>query len=1001
MPIKGHHGGRSQTSGSCHCMSEDCHTPHGHLDHTHWPAGATVPRTHSSPQPYTACHECLPSSTSSTSRKMQLAPPAQPGPFHSDGFRTLQYHRPACRGQRSESPNRIRHLVHSVQRLFNKSHSVEDPTTRVESNYGDSELQERRLGGHGGRHRAEEGHHPTQHNSHSGRRSRSHDRSKSRDMWSSDLHLNWEGSNQVTSEGRHGAFRGYHTLDREATPRNPVTPEVRGASQVRVGTAAREESRRSVNRGAWTSGSVTRGWDTCPHARTVKDSTSEPLGSKVKEHFFHYLQVPRETCPGDLPPDRVDGSEEVPCHRIRSGSYIKAMAERDSADPGLQKRGRATPGREAFRHTVSMEHQSRTTCSCQHCSPPFRSSHSLPRTRSPDTTCVCPPPSTQSQAVEALDLPGTFRARSHSYLCAIQAGVSQDDCLPPVSRVGTLSRTALLPDRKVPPPLPPRMSKSRLRVAAQSSTESAQSLRSPVERRARPHSQSLDDVEDSGRHLHRGGCPPWMDTGWVDGWFEDSGSQPGVLQGPGTKQRSYSTEMLDRVCEPLEPPFLAGLDSMRASLLGRSRLDPRELTRDSVTSSRDAHSCNCRPSVTMQRETLGTLSDSDTDSKATREMQSIGIQVEADRKYLWRDDNGEYLRDQEERRYHRPEGNGRYLREEDERYVRGEDDGRYLQDQEDRRYLCREDDRMYLRHQEDRRHLQSRDDERFLQDQNYRTYLCCKDGERRFVRDEDDGNCLQAKDSRRFVQGDNEMQYLQVEEDMRHMQRSSSLTTDLQTDPEDEGSLDRGKATQWNSSLQRTIQNFPLYRGQRDAEFYLHLLRLEVQRIEGWCRTMEREAEQNQLPEEVLARIHSAVEDAQLLMSQKVQHFFQLCQKSLDPTAIPHSSTRNLAALWELLQLALEEIRLEFLDLQRLQDSGWRLPPDQGDRNNPPPLPKKPSGSGAREGPVSVRGEWSVELGEGHGTPPSGERPTSLRQNSATESSDGTERYIHEGQTRF
>lgn len=40
----------------------------------------------------------------------------------------------------------------------------------------------------------------------------------------------------------------------------------------------------------------------------------------------------------------------------------------------------------------------------------------------------------ESQAVEALDLPGCFRTRSHSYLRAIQAGYSQDDeCVPSMS----------------------------------------------------------------------------------------------------------------------------------------------------------------------------------------------------------------------------------------------------------------------------------------------------------------------------------------------------------------------------------------------------------------------------------------------------------------------------------------------------------------------------------------------------------------------------------------
>lgn len=40
----------------------------------------------------------------------------------------------------------------------------------------------------------------------------------------------------------------------------------------------------------------------------------------------------------------------------------------------------------------------------------------------------------ESQAMEALDLPGCFRTRSHSYLRAIQAGYSQDDeCVPSMS----------------------------------------------------------------------------------------------------------------------------------------------------------------------------------------------------------------------------------------------------------------------------------------------------------------------------------------------------------------------------------------------------------------------------------------------------------------------------------------------------------------------------------------------------------------------------------------
>lgn len=51
--------------------------------------------------------------------------------LRKDGYHTLQYKRTAAlEHQRSDSPGRIRHLVHSVQKLFTKSHSLEGPSQR-------------------------------------------------------------------------------------------------------------------------------------------------------------------------------------------------------------------------------------------------------------------------------------------------------------------------------------------------------------------------------------------------------------------------------------------------------------------------------------------------------------------------------------------------------------------------------------------------------------------------------------------------------------------------------------------------------------------------------------------------------------------------------------------------------------------------------------------------------------------------------------------------------
>lgn len=48
-----------------------------------------------------------------------------------------------------------------------------------------------------------------------------------------------------------------------------------------------------------------------------------------------------------------------------------------------------------------------------------------------------------------------------------------------------------------------------------------------------------------------------------------------------------------------------------------------------------------------------------------------------------------------------------------------------------------------------------------------------------------------------------------------------------------------------------------------------------------------------------------------------------------DPSAYPQPTTQDLAAFWDLLQLNIEDVRVKFQDLQRLKDSGWRLPPEK------------------------------------------------------------------------
>uniref|UniRef100_A0A3B5MVQ0 Discs, large (Drosophila) homolog-associated protein 4b n=1 Tax=Xiphophorus couchianus TaxID=32473 RepID=A0A3B5MVQ0_9TELE len=114
---------------------------------------------------------------------------------------------------------------------------------------------------------------------------------------------------------------------------------------------------------------------------------------------------------------------------------------------------------------------------------------------------------------------------------------------------------------------------------------------------------------------------------------------------------------------------------------------------------------------------------------------------------------------------------------------------------------------------------------------------------------------------------------------------------------------------------------------RRDGHWFLKLLQAETARMEGWCQQMEQETKDNQLSEEVLGKVRSAVGSAQLLMSQKFQQFRGLCEQNLNVTANPRPTAQDLAGFWDLLQLSIEDISLKFDELYHLKSNDWQPVP--------------------------------------------------------------------------
>uniref|UniRef100_A0A8D2JHD6 DLG associated protein 1 n=1 Tax=Varanus komodoensis TaxID=61221 RepID=A0A8D2JHD6_VARKO len=642
--------------------------------------------------------------------------------------------------------------------------------------------------------------------------------------------------------------------------------------------------------------------------------------------------VPQDEWSGYTPRGKDD---EIPCRRMRSGSYIKAMGDDDSGDSDTSPKPspKIAARRESYLKATQPSLTELTTLkiSSEHSpklqirshsylravsevsinrsldsldpaalltSPKFRSrNESYMRAMSTisqvsemevngqfESVCESVFSELESQAVEALDLPmpGCFRMRSHSYVRAIEKGCSQDDeCLSLRSSSPPRTTTTV---RTIQSSTGETTTKPFISITAQSSTESAQ-----------------------------------------DAYMDGHGQRGDIISQSGL---SNSTESLDSM-----KALTAAIEAANAQIHGPASQHMGSNTATVTTTTtvatvtaderkRDYFKKNRCLSIGIQVDG-GEESSSSSETRATSKFQSIGVQVEEEKCFR--------------------------------RFTRSNSVTTAVQADMD----FHENFEMSMDPQEDH---------------SYPSQML-----RQYSRD--------ASTSTVSIQGSgNHYHACAVDDDFDTDFDPSILPPpDPWIDSITEDPIE---------AVQRSVC-------QRDGHWFLKLLQAERERMEGWCQQMEREEQENHLPEEILGKIRTAVGSAQLLMAQKFYQFRELCEENLNPNAHPRPASQDLAGFWDMLQLSIENISMKFDELHQLKANNWKQmdPHDKKERRAPPPVPKKPS-----KGQVPLIRERSLESSqrqEARKRLMAAKRAASVRQNSATESAESIEIYIPEAQTRL
>ncbi|XP_045430203.1 disks large-associated protein 1 isoform X2 [Pipistrellus kuhlii] len=876
-------------------------------------------------------------------------------PLGRDGYHTLQYKRTALEHRSSDSPGRIRHLVHSVQKLFTKSHSLEGPAKGPGSVNGgkaspdDAQTQTVRYG----------------------KRSKSKERrpepkarpntspsTSSPGWWSSDDNLDsdmciYHSPSGVMTMGRcpdrsasQYFVETYNTISEQAVKAS------RSSNDVKCSTCAHlpvSLDAPLLKKSAWSSTlTVSRAREVYQKASVNVDQAMVKAESCQQERSCQYLQVPQDEWTGYTPRGKDD---EIPCRRMRSGSYIKAMGDEDSGDSDTSPKPspKVAARRESYLKAtqpsltelttlkISNEHSPKLQIRSHSylravsevsinrsldsldpagllTSPKFRSrNESYMRAMSTisqvsemevngqfESVCESVFSELESQAVEALDLPmpGCFRMRSHSYVRAIEKGCSQDDeCVS--------LRSAS----------PPRTT-TTVRTIQSSTVSSCITTYKKTPPPVPPRTTTKPFISITAQSSTESAQDAYMDG---QGQRGDIISQSGL---------SNSTESLDSM-----KALTAAIEAANAQIHGPASQhmgnNPATITTTTTIATittedrkKDHFKKNRCLSIGIQVDDAEEP-DKAGENKAPSKFQSIGVQVEEEKCFR--------------------------------RFTRSNSVTTAVQADLDF-------------HDNLENSLESIEDS-----------SCPGPAARQFSRD--------ASTSTVSIQGSGNHYHACAADDDFDADFDPSILPppDPWIDSITEDPME---------AVQRSVCH-------RDGHWFLKLLQAERDRMEGWCQQMEREERENSLPEDILGKIRTAVGSAQLLMAQKFYQFRELCEENLNPNAHPRPTSQDLAGFWDMLQLSIENISMKFDELHQLKANNWKQmdPLDKKERRAPPPVPKKPA-----KGPAPLIRERSLESSqrqEARKRLMAARRAASVRQNSATESAESIEIYIPEAQTRL
>ncbi|XP_058499017.1 disks large-associated protein 4 isoform X2 [Solea solea] len=949
-------------------------------------------------------------------------------PLQRDGFSTLQFHRGRMSKQRSESPGRIRHLMHSVQKLFAKSQSLENSAMK-------DSLNGRSAGGMTcGTATCEDSGRPT-------RRSKSKDRAKTEgpkprprpnalDLWSSDDALDSDSTKAGTiavgyrnpltmmtlgravsdsqAHPRH-IPQGYNTISAHSLKTSKSSSDLKflACQATQVGSKVADGRTRGskddtlVKRGSWSTLTLSQARQVLQKGSATVNKTLLKSKSCHQDLTQQFLQVPLGEWTGTLGRGRPRGTE-IPCRRMRSGSYVKAMGDLEDSE---DSEGSPKPSPKSAARRQSYLKATHSSLSEQQPPPPPRKPRYYALIREDYLWSPLQSACSMQHLSSLPSLPSLKELSTNRSLDNLDCLVSPLEA-PPRHRnddfsqcSGTLGRslgTQRVSLHTIFQVCGQGCGHAVSYCEGESQAVDALDLPAPTCFRSRSHSYlraiQAGCSQDEDTASVDSDSPPPTTAGYTYNTISHGKAPPPVP--PRSTSKPLISVTLQSSTESAQDTYLDqhgseansqsgrsnssdSLCSIRTSSLAKGNQPPPAAV-PAATPAPAAGSVppvpaprDLPPTITVTTATTSTSTQPQNDtvsigitldpppSAPKRKLSSIGIQVDC----ILPTPREEPLSLATPLKF---QSIGVQV--------------------ENGRPLSRNSS-MASRQNTETEPQEPRD---AAPTENNTT------------------NCTNSQTLNSTAP--NGQDKAMEQQPLKHTSIPSRISTsppvsldpalDPSSLPPPDPSLETGNCSTQGDGVQTGTPAC-----LRDGNWFLKLLQAETGRMEGWCQQMEQETKDNKLSEEVLGMIRSAVGSAQLLISKKFEQFRGLCNENLDVHANPQPTAQDLAGFWDLLQLSIEDISMKFDELYQLKANNWQIvETKKKEENKQPPssVPKKQSKPKLSTGKDrSMDSAVDKQRQEARKRLMAAKRAASVRQNSATESADSIEIYVPEAQTRL